>query len=342
MRCIIHIGTEKTGSTAIQEYLSGAGEKFRDAGIHVCTSAGKGNNRALPAAFMSADKTDDYLRAQKIEARAPRATWKARLLHSFSKEVQDAGANADAFLLSSEHFQSRLTSPEEVVELHSFLATLFDEFEIICYLRRQDQMALSRYSQALRAGYTPASPLPRRTGKGAHRVPHYFDFESLLNRWADAFGEQSIKPRVYSRAALDEGDIVSDFLVAIGVASPRETPSRKKNIAMSAAAQTVLFGVNKRLSECDWHSARDIRLPLVEYLEAHAPGKSRQPTVSQAVAFYRVFEHSNSAVAKRWFGRDSLFEAEFSEYPAEEQTVDAGEVAELLADFMCRQLGIGS
>ena len=334
MRCILHIGTEKTGTTAIQQHLYANRAAIRASGIAVCTSLGKGNNRALSAAFVSNDKSDDFHRSNNIEDAGVRETWKQKIFKSLSREVSKARDDACAIVISSEHLHSRLVSPGEVVALHDFLEPLFDKIDIICYLRRQDKMALSRYSEALRAGLTPASPLPRGVLRGKTELPAYFNFEALLNRWADAFGEQSIKPRIYSRTELLGGDVVQDFLRVLGVTSSDTAIAERKNIALSAEAQTVLLGVNKSLKESDWEAARKIRTPLVEYLQKYAAGESRKPTASHAEAFYRVFEPSNTVVAKRWFGRDTLFDTDFSKYPQERKRIDHNRVVELMAGFI--------
>jgi hypothetical protein len=333
MRCILHIGTEKTGSTSIQEYLYSSRETLRKSGIHVCTSLGEGNNRALPAAFMSLDKTDDYIRSKKLEANDKRTSWKSKLLKSLKKEIMRAQDSADVFLISSEHFQSRLTTPEEVGDLHAFLSPLFEEIRVICYLRRQDQMALSRYSEALRAGFMPSSPLPMGVLKKIQRVPHFFDFELLLKRWSACFGAKNINPRLYSSVDLGNGGIINDFLLAIGITSLQVNRSKRSNISLSAEAQTVLLSVNEKLKGDDWSRAKAIRGPLVTYLEQHSTGASRLPTMAQAKSFYSTFEPSNHAVARQWFGRDELFDTDFSVYPKAEPGVDARAVAELMAGF---------
>ncbi|MEJ2523509.1 MAG: hypothetical protein P8080_11660, partial [Gammaproteobacteria bacterium] len=68
-----------------------------------------------------------------------------------------------------------------------FLQPLFEEVRVRVYLRRQDELALSFYSQKLRAGFIPPSIMPLANLKRP-RQP-YFDFDALLSRWAAVFGE---------------------------------------------------------------------------------------------------------------------------------------------------------
>ena len=91
MRAVLHIGTEKTGSSSLQAYLSrGAGELARS-GVHCCSSAGHGNNRALAAAFMDPGESDDYTRLHGLDDEAARASWRAAFLEAFAAEVGGDG-----------------------------------------------------------------------------------------------------------------------------------------------------------------------------------------------------------------------------------------------------------
>ena len=177
MRCILHIGTEKTGSTAIQQFLYDNTDALRSQRVHICQSAGEGNNRLLSGAFMDEEKQDDFLKGLNHKDIKTRRRWKTRVLKRFEKEARKAQKKCDVFIVSSEHFHSRLFSLVEVAALAEFLTPLFDEIEVICYLRRQDQMAVSRYSQALRAGHVLGAPVPRGDRIFEGHLPPYFDFE---------------------------------------------------------------------------------------------------------------------------------------------------------------------
>jgi len=341
MDCILHIGTEKTGSTAIQHFLHNNWAQFKAQGTHICRSVGEPNNRGLPAAFMSEEKSDDFLRRMKHENIKGRRRWRKRLLKDFLKEVSQAKVKSNTFLISSEHFQSKLKSLDEVRNLHTFLQPLFRSVTVICYLRRQDQLAISRYSEVLRAGHVLRSPLPAMDKKQRGNLPLYFDFEALLDRWSDAFGEDNIEPHVYSKKDMLDGDVIHDFVRAVGLQLPesRGPKSGNSNMALSAEAQTVLLGVNKTLRELGRREPeRLFRARLVRYLQIHSPGKSCQPTASEAMEFYSVFEPSNNAVAKRWFNRERLFEADFSEYEERTTSVSAERVAEIMAGFLLTEI----
>ncbi|KGE04731.1 hypothetical protein [Pseudohaliea rubra] len=338
MRAVIHIGTEKTGSSSLQAYLcSGAGE-LAVAGVHCCTSAGDGNNRALVTAFMDLEESDDYTRLHGLDDTETRAAWRAAYLEAFEAEV--AACTADLFVISSEHFHSRLLAPAQVAALAAFLRPLFDDIQVRVYLRRQDELALSFYSQKLRAGFIPPTILPLANVRRSPRTPPpYFDFQALLERWADAFGEAAVYPCLYDRSLLQGGEVVSDFchfaaLPLLDVVLPSPV-----NTALSAPAQAALL----RFNECcggDRESRerhRPTRNALAAYLQAHGAGRSVLPARAEAEEFYAAFAAGNAAVARRWFGREQLFNEDFSRYPEAPAPVDWERAAALLAGFAAGQ-----
>ena len=66
MKAIVHIGTEKTGTTSIQKFLFQNRKKLRNGGFHFLQSAGSTNNRALPAYFIAEHLYDDFYRDEGI------------------------------------------------------------------------------------------------------------------------------------------------------------------------------------------------------------------------------------------------------------------------------------
>ena len=207
MRCILHIGTEKTGSTSLQTALSVNREHLSERGIFYSKAAGSLNSRALAAAFCQYS-SDDYLARLGIEGAAQHDSWRNNLLDKIRDEVLTAETGHDTFLLSSEHFSSRLVSDEQIASLKSFLLTLFTDFNVACYLRRQDRMAVSRHNEVLRSGF--AEPILPNV-QASESLPLLFDFEALLSRWSKLAGQSALKPRIYDKKALVNGDVVDDF-----------------------------------------------------------------------------------------------------------------------------------
>lgn len=342
MRCVIHIGTEKTGSTAIQSYLQHHRRELGAAGIHCCESYGKGNNRAFAAAFTAPSRQDDYIRQHELDDPGKRTRWFESLAAQFDREVREAGRSADVFLISSEHLHSRLQSPEEVQAVADFVLPRFDSVEIRCYLRRQEELALSRFSEALRAGYAPPALLPKGYWFRRNKLAPYFDYAALLDRWALAFGDSAVRPRIFSRNTLHHGDVVADFLLALGQAKAPDSRVKRVNEGLPAVTQAAIYMLNRQTAQPRSAEAKTLRKRLIAVAnELGISGSSILPSADAAREFYGRFEAGNAEVAKRWFDRDTLFEDDFSKYPPQATQINSAEVASLLARMLLVVAGEG-
>ncbi|GAB5413085.1 MAG: hypothetical protein Cons2KO_06880 [Congregibacter sp.] len=340
MRLLLHIGTEKTGSTALQRYLQANRRQLAEQGVFLPNCLGEGSHRLLSTAFMRDKRQDEVTRRYGLESPTARARWRRGLLEALSKEVEAArAARADLFVISSEHLQPQLRLAELVKALASFLMPMFSSCEVLVYLRRQDEMASSLYSTKLRAGYAPQQRLPLDQVFGnPSRLPDYFDFESLLNRWGRAFGEQSVRTVRYTQACSGPGGIVGDFADRLGVSVPAKTSEESyatANASLSAISQAVLAAFNQRVGTTS--DARDAsrlqRNALVNYLEREFPGEAPRIPPRQAEAFYSFFRASNTRVAHRWFGEASLFDEVTEMSDAADTQPSAEEVARILTRF---------
>ena len=52
MKCILHIGTEKTGTTILQDWLYDNQAELSKVGVCLSDNLGKTNNRLVPAYFL--------------------------------------------------------------------------------------------------------------------------------------------------------------------------------------------------------------------------------------------------------------------------------------------------
>ena len=92
MRCILHIGTEKTGTTSLQAALSSHRESLSKQGVLYARAPGQRNSRSLAAAFSTKRDEDDYLIEQEISDSRKFELWKSQLLASIDDEISEAEA----------------------------------------------------------------------------------------------------------------------------------------------------------------------------------------------------------------------------------------------------------
>lgn len=210
MRCILHIGTEKTGTTLLQNWLYENRAALSARKVFLSDALGKPNNRLLPAYFQT--RLDDWAKRHRITTPEEKRAYFDGFLKSVRDEFSDAAASHDTVIISSEHLHSRLTDAEEIQALAEFLNDIFDRVDVVCYFRNQYDMAVSAYSTLLKTSLTTTL-----TEHLAGAVPenYYYNFLSIAENWSSVFGREQCEFRVYDRSAFAGNDLRMDFLDAI-------------------------------------------------------------------------------------------------------------------------------
>jgi len=330
MRCILHIGTEKTGTTALQTALSSQREYLSNNGICYAKTPGDLNCRSLAAAFTSLGNRDDYKLKYLLTEPEQFAHWRQKLLGEIRDEITTERNRCHTYILSSEHFSSKVIQNADVTDLAEYLRTEFDDIQVVCYLRRQDLMATSRINEGLRAGF-PQRWFPNLSDNGT--LPSLYDYQTLIKRWSVAFGESAIKLRIFERSKLTGGSVLADFAeTQLGVPL-QQADHPMSNLSLSLNAQVALMMFNQAIgAESRLHVSKH-RRALAKYLEKVAPGADGKPSRSRALSFYEHFREGNSLLAQLYFQRDHLFDENFDDYPELEPKRDLDLAASLLSDF---------
>ena len=328
-QAILHIGTEKTGSTSIQQFLFQNRTRLSKMGFLFPETAGYLSNRKLVVYGKRAPEAD--LAEVPLDVNDPRelAQWKETFVLKHCEEVlhfHSRHKSQSTVVYSSEHLQSRLTTVDEIKSVARLLRPLFDEIRVVVYLRRQDRYAMSAHSTAIRGGNRNAFAFENVHGQGP-----YYNYRELLQNWSEVFGEAAIDVRIFEKDRLQDGDVVSDFRSAMNVDSAAEglTMPSAENEALSYTAQVILRKFNElpaddmRLVELD---ANQVRVFLLEKLQSiHDDFGKQLPSRSSAETFYSQFTQGNQWVADRWL-RSCSFDESFIDYP--ETRPDVPEVAD--------------
>ena len=340
MKAILHIGIEKTGTTALQSFLADNRQLMQDYGYAYLESLGLPNNRRLPTYCIEDDRHDDHHEVLNIVGLGERNVWKQQFVQAFADELKNLPEHIHTVVISSEHMHSRLLRASEVQTLKNLLDQFFDEIEVVVYLRRQDQLATSLYSTALKCGHSFETILPQ--------VPPfdpYYNFELLLVKWVGIFGKKAVTPRLFDRSELINHDLVEDFLHTTGMTAVDlkkcQLPGRQ-NESLQPVAQAFLHQANKHIPMLIDGHFNPLREQLTFHLESHFSGKPGLPPRAQAIKFCAMFDDSNDRVAKEWFGREHLFEDNFQSYPEQSEQssfgfTDAADVASTLLSAISQE-----
>lgn len=312
--CYFHIGTEKTGTTSIQACLAANRAKLLTRGILFPAIFGpKANHFMLAVYGQNDDKVDDLRRTIGVTTPAAIRQQRLNLEEGFSAEVGKA-SGARTLLLSNEHCHSRLITREEIQRVHDLLSPYCERFQVIVYLRPQHELALSRYSTHIKLGGLPGSPFPV-----VDRFAPYYNYNQLLMRWGKVFGDDSLKPRIFSRSELVGGDVLADFLAQVGVDPAGLDTVPTQNESLSPEALEFLGRLNRYLPLFVDQKPAGVRGNIAQVVERLFPGKGPRPPRAEVERFYRIFEESNQKVAEKFFpNRGGLFEPDFSVYGDDE------------------------
>ena len=115
----LHIGTEKTGTTLLQEWLYTNKKNLSKNGIYLPNQLGKPKNILLPTYFQG--HLDDWEWSKRIQNKQEKETFFEGFLNRVTDEITAAKINHDTFIITSEHFHSRLQLIEEIQNLYMSL-----------------------------------------------------------------------------------------------------------------------------------------------------------------------------------------------------------------------------
>lgn len=347
-KAIVHIGTEKTGSTAIQNFLyknekllskygyyfpwrtCGLISNFRLA-IYTCNHADSnllGMERNAFSEYPNADYTvnPDGYRAAFTDVHVK------HIQHIHNKH------SSSTVVYSSEHFHSRITHDEEVQRLYDFLDQFYDQVEIIVYFRRQDRLAVSGHNTSIQGGATNRFSYPEKPINA-----NYFDYLSLVTRWSNVFGTNNMRVRIFEKDRLVGGDVGKDFKAQALSAEVQKRLEKKEvqyelsNPRLSHSALETLLEFNKMTANdpiLKGKSKAELRQPLISALhELKDDFGEVLPTRSSALAYYEHFRKDNQTLFDTWSDGQSFTE-NFSMFPEEHRDIPEVDARRLLEQYL--------
>ena len=310
---LLHIGSEKTGTTAIQAMLASRREDLIRLGFWYPSSPGEYSHTAL-AIYVAPENTFDL-----VEHLPGGNFSEAGFARSLAREMAAIPPHVRTVIFSNEHCQSRFITTEHIVRLHALLSQYFDTITIIVYLRRQDEVASSLYSTRLRAGEPVIDVLP---GINLSELfwASYFNYEQMLDHYARVFGEEFVKPRIYEPSALLEGNAAQDFLNICGLPLWLAEKTEAVNRAIPVEGQKFMSALNAWHVERGYNQNRGLakttRDACALIAEQLLQGRPMQPARADAQQFYENFQETNERVREKWFPhRSRLFHDDFTQYP---------------------------
>ena len=244
---VIHAGVHKTGSTAIQHYFWRHADELARQGL------------LYPETARPEDPVTWFGHHQIAWAFTRRGPSPPDVLARLRREIEESGAHTA--VVSSEELD-RLDAPA----LAEIAAALPFPTRVVFYYRRQSEIIQGIYGTSVaRMGE------PRPFADFAADYDGALDFHAFAQRWASAFGRDNVIARPYDRKSFPGGNIVPDFLGALGL----HVAPFAENEAFDYNASLPWYAVLSILRLRQLAAPEPLIEKVAEVLESAAAGRRR-------------------------------------------------------------------
>ncbi|MDY7025673.1 MAG: hypothetical protein SVC26_04950 [Pseudomonadota bacterium] len=298
--CILHIGTEKTGTTSLQASLSKQRHSLQEQRVYYSPMIGK-HIRSIARFALDRSRKQAWLKIFFPATQAQDQRWRAQFIQRWREEMA-ALPDTCRYVISSEFLAWMLTSPQELMSIKKELDTYFDQIKVVCYLRRPDRFALSFCSTALKNGVVLPEILPT---KWAHSPR--FNYLLLVMMWARVFGKNAM--RIYS---YDQNKHQLHLHFSAQVLGLTERPLQAVNEQqVNPSLSTIALPAYQAFLR-QFDAPRPIN-KFQHFMETNYAGRLPM-TRAEAKAYADQFTNDIKKI-ERLFGLEPLFDDNFDDYP---------------------------
>jgi hypothetical protein len=261
---ILHIGTEKTGTTSLQRFLL-ANKNFLL------------RNRILFPGWEAGQHKIALRASEFYGTSAPLGNFDFQAYRdALDKELSDHPRTT--VLLSSEFFHSRISTTERMSVLCDLLRELdLKVGKIFVYFRDQASLAQAAYSEMVKAGRKSIINVTEVCSN------YYFDHQRIAELWARQFGKPALTIQSYNR---HKNGLIRHFCNAIGVNVDKSGIIWPTDSNQTASPILVEF---LRKSNC-----RSLGLSPLEIYSKILPADRFEQ--------HSIFDATELDILSRWFG----------------------------------------
>lgn len=341
MKCYLHIGTEKTGTTSIQEFFDINRGRLLEKGFMFTESVGADNNRAFPVAAYDLNHYDEFTASEGFDTNEKLKAFQEQFIAELEAEINGTRAShphVDTIVFSSEHVHSRLTRANELQRLKDILHRLgIQDIQIIVYLRRPAELVNSLYIESVKAGYeTPCWP-----------PDQYYDnacnHRNTLDLYSSVFGQASITPRLFNRQDFANESIIDDIISVMGIPGDSYAFPGMMNTGISMLGLEILKRLNKRIPAYINNKPNSIRAELASYIVSNFSDEKYIMPSDLFEKYDLQYQVSNEWIRKHYFkDKQELFSTDIpQESSLSIQQEDLDKIVGLIASIWSdKQLGL--
>lgn len=238
MKLICHIGTPKTATTFLQRTCGKNRDWLLDQGILYPQLLSEFDHITL--LFAAHEQLLPFSQEFGLETLEELDEFRGILKRTLHEQVA-AAPHAHTAIVSSENLTGNMRLPQ-IIALRDFLSPVFDEIEILVYLRRQDDAIVSTYAEFMRRGFNSLSLADFVTeALDPEKGPPFLFIRRTLEEWGEVFGRDKIQVRLFDRAHIVQNDILADFLAqALGPDLPDLDPVERAGFTNTSLSAPVL------------------------------------------------------------------------------------------------------
>lgn len=328
----LHIGANKTGSSAIQSIFNRNRDSLLGRGVlypHTgCVGEAHYGLSTLLGFVHGKPHPIDLMSKPLVE-----------LSELLRNEITSSGA--ESVVLSSESF----VLPKSVETVRSFFSDY--DVKVVVYVRRHDKWLPSSYNQAVRMvvdppwgrGFKSYVNFQKKMGP----CPSRGDYRILLDRWAKVFGKNNMIVRPYERQQNNPG-IFFDFMRAIGRSDVMDgIGALECRVNDSVDAQTLAFIEAFQRARID----SELRARLIKFaLDNRRTADGTNVAAIDPSLLLSIVEQNNDMyeyIAREYLGRDDgrLFYDPLPDATSPWKKIKQPSPAEVV-EFVVRVMGDGA
>tara|TARA_B100001093_G_scaffold363533_1_gene348285 strand:+ start:455 stop:1528 length:1074 start_codon:yes stop_codon:yes gene_type:complete len=307
---VLHIGTQKTGTTSIQKCFKINRKLLASKNIFSpkTLDIGNGHHRWITAISNNEKYVDAFIANQQFKTTDDRRKKIEQKTNEFIKEVKD-GENGK-WIISCEHAQSELKTKEEIQRLKNILEKLFEKITIILYIRKPISSTISMWSTDIKYG-ARYSEMPDPTKPFFENIVNH---KKTLEKWISIFSKKQILVRRFQSKDFRNGSLIEDFFYAAGIEFKKDyVMPEKENQSLSFLGIKSLGYINEfipffKKDEEYIHgvSRNKERSILMHYIEKFTSKDQKYlPRKEMYFKYEKYYEDSSEWVRKEFFPEDS-------------------------------------
>ncbi len=229
LKLIIHAGTPKTGTTSLQTYLDKKQRKFRGKGILYPHNLEKLQNPTAPK--------HHWFEKNLV------TTHFENFLENFKNIISQVKKDTHTIILSSEGiYNCWWDFPDESKDILCELSKLFD-IEVWVWFREPLVFIESYYKQCIRNPQVENNPCYGKDLSFAEMLniewfSQHLNYQGFVTECQALFGKNNVSVFKY------EGDVVQEVIHKLGLATPHDNPTPRKNKSLNCASIKLLRTIN--------------------------------------------------------------------------------------------------